>query len=159
MKTGKRSVTVNDQHSPEVLLMPKPRSVHPATEEQPDVEIRIHATIRMRLPARQRKEARDILASMIERINLEEGCISCRLYQDILEVGALMLEEIWAGETNLHMHLRSADFRNVLLVVEMACEPPEIRFDRISSSTGISTIIEVRGEPDGFCSDSEPSPL
>ncbi|MCB2170200.1 MAG: antibiotic biosynthesis monooxygenase [Deltaproteobacteria bacterium] len=139
--------------------MPKPRSVHPATEEQPDVEIRIHATIRMILPARRRKEARDILASMIERINLEEGCISCRLYQDILDERALMLEEVWAGETSLHKHLRSADFRNVLLVVEMASEPPEIRFDRISSSTGISTIIEVRGEPDGFRSVSGPPPL
>lgn len=128
--------------------MPKPRSVHPATEEQPEVEIRIHATIRMRLPARRRKEARAILVSMIERINLEEGCISCRLYQDVLEEHALMLEEIWVGETNLHRHLRTDEFRNVLLVVEMASEPPEIRFDRISSSTGISTIEQVRGQPD-----------
>jgi len=139
--------------------MPKPRSVRPATEEQPEVEIRIHATIRMLLPARRRKEARGILASMIERINLEEGCISCRLYQDVLEERALMLEEMWAGETALYKHLRSADFRNVLLVVEMASEPPEIRFDRISSSTGLSTIVEVRGKTDGFRSDSGPSPL
>jgi hypothetical protein len=69
-----------------------------------------------------------------------------------------MLEEMWAGETALHKHLRSADFRNVLLVVEMASEPPEIRFDRISSSTGLNTIGEVRSETDGFRSDSGPSP-
>jgi quinol monooxygenase YgiN len=123
------------------------------------LEIRIHATIRMLFPAKKRKEALVILGSMIERINLEEGCINCRLYQDILEEHALMLEEVWVGETNFHRHLRSADFRNVLLVVEMASEPPEIRFDRISSSTGISTIAEVRGETDGFRSDSGPSPL
>jgi hypothetical protein len=70
-----------------------------------------------------------------------------------------MLEEIWVGESNLHRHLRSDEFRNLLLVVEMASEPPEIRFDRISSSTGISTVMEVRGETDGFRSDSGPSPL
>jgi len=139
--------------------MPKPRRTHPATEEHPEVEIRIHATVRICLPARRRKEARDILASMIEWIKLEEGCISCRLYQDILEKHALMLEEIWVGETNLHRHLRSDEFRNVLLVVEMASEPPEIRFDRISSSTGISTVMEVRGGTDGFRSDSGSSPL
>jgi quinol monooxygenase YgiN len=113
----------------------------------------------MLFETRKRKEALSILGSMIERINLEDGCISCRLYQDILDERALMLEEMWAGEPNLHKHLRSVDFRNVLLVVEMASEPPEIRFDRISSSTGIRTIIEVRGEPDGFRSASSPSPL
>jgi quinol monooxygenase YgiN len=112
----------------------------------------------MLFPARKRKEALIILGSMIERIKLEEGCLGCRLYQDVLEERALMLEEIWAGETSLHKHLRSADFRNVLLVVEMAREPPEIRFDQVSSSTGISTIIKVRGETDGLPIDSGPSP-
>ena len=128
--------------------MPEPTWVQPASEELPDLGIRIHATIRMLFPARKREEALVILRSMIEWVNLEEGCISCRLYQDILEEHALMLEEIWVGETNLHRHLRTDEFRNVLLVVEMASEPPEIRFDRISSSTGISTIEQVRGQPD-----------
>ena len=142
-----------------VLLMPKPKWVRPAADDKTGVELRIHATIRMLLPAGQRKEALIIIRSMIERIKLEEGCISCRLYQDVLEKRALMLEEMWAGETALHKHLRSADFRKVLLVVEMAREPPEIRFDLISSSTGLNTIVEVRGETDGFRSDSGPSPL
>jgi quinol monooxygenase YgiN len=139
--------------------MPKPKWVRPAADDKTGLELRIHATIRMLLPAGKRKEALIIIGSMIERIKLEEGCISCRLYQDVLEKRALMLEEMWAGETALHKHLRSADFRKVLLVVEMAREPPEIRFDLISSSTGLNTIVEVRGETDGFRSDSGPSPL
>jgi hypothetical protein len=46
-------------------------------------------------------------------------------------------------------HLRSATFRNILLVVEMASQKPEIRFDRISHSTGIETIEQARdyGDP------------
>jgi hypothetical protein len=36
----------------------------------------------------------------------------------------------------------------VLLVVEMAIKPPEIRFDRIAQSTGIDTIAEVRKRAD-----------
>ena len=139
--------------------MPKPRWVRPAADDKTGVEIRIHATIRIRLTARRYKEALIIIESMIERIKFEEGCISCRLYQDVLEKRALMLEEMWTGETALYQHLRSTDFRNVLLVVEMASEPPEIRFDRISSSTGLNTIVEVRGETDGFRSDSGPSPV
>jgi len=125
--------------------MPKPRQVHLATEGQPGQDIRMHATIRMRFPARKHKEALLILRSMIESIKLEEGCLICRLYQDVQEARTLMLEEIWADEISLHGHLRSADFRNVLLVMEMASAPPEIRFDRVSSSTGIGTIEQVRG--------------
>jgi quinol monooxygenase YgiN len=139
--------------------MPKPKWVRPAADDKTGLELRIHATIRMLLPAGKRKEALIIIRSMIERIKLEEGCISCRLYRDVLEKRALMLEEVWDGETSLHKHLCSADFRNVLLVVEMASETPEIRFDWISSSTGLNTIVEVRGETDGFRSDSGPSPL
>jgi quinol monooxygenase YgiN len=104
------------------------------------VDIRIHATVRMRMPARKRKEARCILGSMIERIKLEEGCLGCRLYLDALEEGAMMLHEIWADENSLKRHLRSEEFRHVLLVVEMAGEPPEIRFDRIAKTAGIEAI-------------------
>ena len=139
--------------------MTKPRRVYPATEEQPGLETRMHATIRMLFPARKRKEALVILGSMIEPIKLEEGCLSCCLYQDVQEECALMLEETWADEISLHGHLRSTEFRNVLLVVEMASEPPEIRFDRVSSSTGISTIERVRGASDLPHNENTPTPL
>jgi len=85
---------------------------------------------------------------MIEQTRLEEGCISCRLYGDVQEQGALMLEEIWTSEKDLERHLRSNKFLAVLLVVEMATKIPEIRFDVISQSTGIDTIEKVRAKPD-----------
>jgi hypothetical protein len=59
-----------------------------------------------------------------------------------------MYEEFWRDEKHLQKHLRSEEFRNVLLVVEMAIKPPEIRFDRIAQSTGIDTIAEVRKRAD-----------
>lgn len=120
----------------------------PETGSQPNVPVRVHATIRMLIPARKRREARGILASMIERIQPEEGCLSCRLYQDALGGKAFLFEGIWADEKSLQKHLRSDEFRNVLLVVEMAIEPPEIRFDRIARSTGMRTIEDVRGGTD-----------
>ena len=113
------------------------------------MEIRIHATIRMRIPTRKRKEARSTLGSLIERIKLDEGCLSCRLYEDALDGGALMFEERWADEQSLQKHLRSDEFRIVLLVVEMASKAPEIRFDRVSSSTGLQTIERMREQLDG----------
>ena len=128
--------------------MTESRRLPPVAEEPNDPGIRIHATIRMLIPARKRKEALVILGSMIERIKLVEGCISCRLYQEIQGARAVMLDELWESEEGLRRHLRSETFRNVLLVVEMASEAPEIRFDRVSHSTGIGTIAQARGELD-----------
>jgi hypothetical protein len=55
-----------------------------------------------------------------------------------------MLEEVWRAEEDLDLHIRSDEYRNLLLVLEMALRQPEIRFDTISSSTGIETIEKAR---------------
>ena len=113
-------------------------------EDRPGAISRVHATIRALMPQKNQKEALIILRSIIEQTKLEPGCISCRLYQDALEERALMLEEIWTNEKDLKRHLRSDKFLAVLLVVEMATEFPEVRFDVILHSTGIDTIEKAR---------------
>jgi hypothetical protein len=55
-----------------------------------------------------------------------------------------MLEEVWRSEEDLVLHLRSDEYRSLLLVLEMALKQPEIRFDTISISTGIETIEKAR---------------
>jgi quinol monooxygenase YgiN len=93
---------------------------------------------------KKRKEVLTILSSIIEQARLEEACISCRLYRDVQEDRAFMLEEIWSSEKDLQRHLKSDRYHTVLLEVEMATEPPEIRFDTIVHSNGIETIVKAR---------------
>jgi quinol monooxygenase YgiN len=118
--------------------------VPPVCEDELKAKSQVHATIRVIIAAKQRKEALMILGSMIEQTKLDEGCISCRLYQDVQEDGALMLQERWTSEENLHRHLRSDRFHSVLLVVEMASEPPEIRFECVIRSEALEVIEEAR---------------
>jgi len=106
----------------------------------------IHATIRMTLPAQKAKEAEEILRSMAERTRVQPGCISCRIYHDTQEKHVIMIEEVWKSQEELERHLRSAEYRNVLLVVEMAHKEPEIRFSAFSHSTGIETIEMARSQ-------------
>lgn len=117
------------------------------TEDTQGVVGRVYASIRLLISSKKRKEALVILGSMIEQIRLEPGCIHCRLYSDVLEERALMLEEIWSSEKDLERHLRSNRFHTVLLVIEMATESPEIRFDVVSRSTGIDAVERVRTRP------------
>jgi hypothetical protein len=65
-------------------------------------------------------------------------------YEDLLEKNVLMLEEVWSAEENLDLHIRSDEYHNLLLALELALKRPEIRFDTISGSTGIETIEKAR---------------
>jgi quinol monooxygenase YgiN len=86
----------------------------------------------------------EILSSVAERSRFEPGCMACRVYQDVEVEPVIMLEQLWESREDLERHLRSEEFRKVLLVVEMSLESPEIRFDEISSSTGVETIEKAR---------------
>lgn len=105
----------------------------------------IHSTIRMVIPPEKRGEAVKILRSIVEQDRVQAGCLSSRIYEDAEEDNALMLEEMWRSEEDLKCHLRSEEYPKVLLVAEMALERPEIRFNVISSTTGIETIEKARG--------------
>ena len=104
------------------------------------------ATLRMMISAKKFHEALRILRSMAEQCSVQPGCLSCRVYTNEQEDNVLLFEQLWSNEADLERHLRSDDYRQVLLVLEMAIKQPEIRFDTISSSAGIETIEKARGD-------------
>ena len=106
----------------------------------------VHATIRMLIPPKRRGEVLDILSSVAERSRFEEGCINSRVYQDVDSEPVFMLDQLWVSGEGLEGYLRSEEFRKVLVVVEMSLEPPEIRFEEVSRSTGVETIEEARSQ-------------
>lgn len=104
----------------------------------------ILAILRMAIPLQQRGEALRILKSMVARNQAQPDCVFCRICEDALEENILQFEEMWRSEEEFERHLRSDDYHKLLLVLEMALKPPEIRFDTISNSTGIETIEKAR---------------
>jgi quinol monooxygenase YgiN len=130
-----------------MLLMTEHAGVPSIQMDQTADKNSVHAAIRLLIPTNKWHEALMILNSAIELIRLEEGCISCRLYQDLQEEGAMMQEEIWLSQSDLERHLRIDIFHTVLLVVEMATESPEIRFDAIAHTTGMENIQRIREKP------------
>ena len=98
----------------------------------------------MLIPTEKQSEALEILRSTIEQVQFEPGCVSCWLYRGVEDARAIMIEELWTSEEDMQQHLQSDKYRNVLLVVEMAVEPPEIRFDVITHSDGVERIEQAR---------------
>jgi quinol monooxygenase YgiN len=104
----------------------------------------ILATIRMTIPPQKRDEALKILRSIAEQSRLHSGCLGWHIYEDVLEDNVLMFEEMWRSEEDLERHLRSDEYFKVLLIMEMALKHPEVRFNTVSTSTGIDTIEKAR---------------
>ena len=102
------------------------------------------ATLRMAIPLQKRGEALKILKSMVARNQAQPDCVFCRICEDALEDNILQFEEMWRSEEEFKHHLRSSEYHKVLLVLEMALKPPEIRFDTVSSSSGIEIIEKAR---------------
>ena len=108
----------------------------------------VHATIRMIISPKKPGEALRILRSMAEQCKGHSGCLGCHIYEEAQEDNVLIFEEMWRNEENLAQRLRSEEYLDVLLVMEMALKHPEVRFNTVSTSTGIETIEMARSSKD-----------
>jgi quinol monooxygenase YgiN len=104
----------------------------------------ILSTVRMTMPPQKKEEVLKILRSVAEHCRDDPGCLGCNIYGDLQEKNVIALEQVWRAEEDLNLHLRSGEYLNLLLVLEMSTRQPEIRFDIISSSSGIETIEKAR---------------
>jgi len=114
------------------------------TQDQITDKGKIRSTIRMLIPLNKQSEALDILISVKAQIQFEPSLISARLYRGVDEVRAIMVEELWENNEGMLRHLNSDVYRQVLYVIEMAEEPPQIRFDTIANSKGFEVIKKAR---------------
>jgi len=102
------------------------------------------ASLRMTFSSKKFGEALRILRSVAEVSRVQPGCLSCQVYRNGEEDNIVMFEQLWSSEADMERHLQSDEYRRVLLVLEMAIKQPEIRFDTISSSSGIETVERAR---------------
>ena len=72
------------------------------------------------------------------------GCFGCHIYEDLQKKNTILFFNIWRNGEDLDQHLRSDEYLNTLLVMEMAEKEPVIRFDTISGSTGLETVEKAR---------------
>lgn len=86
----------------------------------------------------------EILYSLLEPTRVVPGCIGCNLYQDMENKNVLFYSDMWQNQEALDRHILSDLYRNILFVMDMSNEPPEISFKRVIHSSGIETIACLR---------------
>jgi quinol monooxygenase YgiN len=94
-------------------------------------------------PNRREEMVRSI-RTLIESSRLDSGCLDCRLYAGVANPNALTLVEEWASRPDLERRLRSAEYGQLLQLMEVSREPPETVFHIITQTSGLETIRQVR---------------
>ena len=109
----------------------------------------ITATLRIDAAKAKQKEITRLLRSLIGPTRVETGCISCRLYGELDNPSSVTWMEEWRTENDLKRHLRSPQYRKILIALDMADAEPEVRFDTVVETAGMQLIAEARGVATG----------
>ena len=110
-----------------------------------DTNSMVQVLLRLRIIRKNQDQVDEIINFILERIRAESGCRSCHFYQDTSSKGAFLLLQEWESRADLERHIYSEEFRHILTLIELASEPPEIRFNTISRKEGLEAIESVRG--------------
>ena len=103
----------------------------------------ILASVRMTIPLRKCDNILKIISSLAEKTRKASGCLSIHLYKDLQENDSFLLEEVWRTEEDLYLHICSEEYKNLLLILEMALTEPEIKFYTISKWMAKNEEIDV----------------
>lgn len=105
----------------------------------------ILASTTLVVPPQRRSAVLKTLKTLSAEVGIQPGCVSSRIYHDETKEGVFLVEELWTTQEYLDRHLRSENYRLMLLVMEMAAEPPEVKFRTITDAAGLEVVERARG--------------
>ena len=100
------------------------------------------------IPLADKREALlDILLSVRERTQTKSGCLRCAFYSGCGGNNTILYVEQWYSKGELLQHIQSDLYRRILVAMELAGEPPEVRFYEVLESAGMELIERLRKSP------------
>lgn len=105
----------------------------------------IAASLKINVPVEKYRDALQTVRSILGWTCAQPGCISMVFYQDTSAPEIMMLFEEWKDWESLENHIRSDTYRNILELMELSSEQPEVKFSKISSTKGMELIEKLRG--------------
>jgi len=91
----------------------------------------------------------EILYSVKGPIEAKPGCLNSSVFQDLQDERLIYYKETWQDKANLYKHIRSDLYRNIIAVMDMSSEPPDIKFNTVSNTAGMELIKKILGFTEG----------
>ncbi|MDQ7787388.1 MAG: antibiotic biosynthesis monooxygenase family protein [Thermodesulfovibrionales bacterium] len=104
---------------------------------------KILVTLRMVVRPERRRDLLETMRGMLEPVRVERGCLSYRLYENVEDRNSFVLVEEWKTQKDLENHLCTYNQRQLLALMDILSEQPELRFNTVSQTTGMSLIENV----------------
>jgi len=104
------------------------------------------STVRLVVAARNRHDVVRMLRILRGHTTARAGCLAFDVSQDVMDENVLTISERWATRADLDAHVRSADYKLLLAVIELAMAPTEIRFDLAEPLGGLDVVRAMRSD-------------
>lgn len=92
----------------------------------------------------KRRELGKALVSLVGPIQVQPGCLSCRLFQEWPDKDKLQMEARWDNEECLVRHLQSDVYKKLLLLMELGATAPEVEFFEVLEFRGLDLVETAR---------------
>ena len=95
-------------------------------------------------PPGERDQLCSALASVTGPIEVQPGCLSCRITQSCQESNEIFIQAKWATTEDLIRHLQSEIYKRLLLLMELSPKPPVVQFYMVEEVRGLDLVKEAR---------------
>ncbi len=107
----------------------------------------IQSTVRVAISARDKPEVLRTLRVLMGHAASRAGCAGFSVFQDVTNPEVLMIYDRWVTQEDLDAHVRSADYRLLLAVIDLSLTPPAISFDDLEHIGGLDLVQALRAQP------------
>jgi quinol monooxygenase YgiN len=104
----------------------------------------ILSTVRVAISAEERPEVLRILRVLMGHATSRAGCAGFSLSQDLTNPETVTVSDRWVTRDDLDAHVRSAEYRLLLTVIDLSVKPPEISFDELEHLGGLDLVQVLR---------------
>ena len=105
----------------------------------------VTCSIDMKFAERWIDEAVNLLVSAVGCTEAKPGCRECRVARDAAERGYVHYHERWTTEAGFREHLKSDEFKRILVAMDLCCEEPRVVVGSLTGRMGIDYLNELRG--------------
>lgn len=105
----------------------------------------IESILKVIADSSNKDEILEILYSVKGPTEANPECLNSSLFQDLEDQRIIYYKEVWQDKAALTEHIRSDIYRNIFAVMDMSGEPPDIKFNMVSNTTGMDFIKKTLG--------------
>jgi quinol monooxygenase YgiN len=106
----------------------------------------ILSTVRLVVAAPQKSEVLRMLRVFMGHATAKAGCAGFSISQDVANPETLTISDQWATREDFDAHVRSAEYRLLLAVIDLSVTPPDISFDDLAHVGGLE-LVQVLRDP------------